>query len=69
MRTTSPVSGPAAKGSKARTKHDCAACGMPMADSLSRLGSIRCHDCRDIDAPLCSRRHVTTGRHEPPRTV
>jgi hypothetical protein len=33
----------------------CAACGMPMADSLSRLGSIRCHDCRDVDAPLALR--------------
>ena len=30
----------------------CAACGLPIAESLSRLGSIRCHDCRDIGAPL-----------------
>jgi hypothetical protein len=22
-----------------------------MADSLSRLGSVRCHDCRDVEAP------------------
>jgi hypothetical protein len=27
---------------------------MPMADSLSRLGSVRCHDCRDVDAPIRS---------------
>lgn len=29
----------------------CAACHEPMAESLSRLGSIRCHDCRDVKAP------------------
>jgi hypothetical protein len=29
----------------------CAACHEPMAESLSRLGSLRCHDCRDIEAP------------------
>jgi hypothetical protein len=36
------------------TTHLCAACGLPMAESLSRLGSVRCHDCRDIDAPVRS---------------
>jgi hypothetical protein len=29
----------------------CAACHEPMAESLSRLGSLRCHDCRDVEAP------------------
>ncbi len=33
----------------------CAACGAPMADSLVRLGSIRCHDCRETAAPLLDR--------------
>ena len=30
----------------------CAVCGSPMADALVRLGSIRCHDCRETAAPL-----------------
>ncbi len=30
----------------------CAACDGPLADSLRRLGSIRCHDCRETAAPL-----------------
>ena len=30
----------------------CAACGLPIAETLSRLGSVRCHDCRDIGAAL-----------------
>jgi hypothetical protein len=30
----------------------CASCGSPLAESLQRLGSLRCHDCRDIDAPI-----------------
>jgi hypothetical protein len=25
----------------------CRNCGTPVADALSRLGSLRCHDCRD----------------------
>ncbi len=33
----------------------CAVCGSPMSESLVRLGSIRCHDCREIAAPLLSR--------------
>ena len=32
--------------------HTCAACGEPLAPSLARLGSLRCHDCRDNGAPL-----------------
>ena len=47
LRTTSP-------GSEADTALVCAACGLPLAESLSRLGSIRCHDCRDVDAPIPS---------------
>jgi hypothetical protein len=43
----------------------CGACGMPMADSLSRLGSMRCHDCRDINAPIRSQLPTeTTGPRE-----
>jgi hypothetical protein len=30
----------------------CLACGARMADCLIRMGSPRCHDCRDVDAPL-----------------
>jgi hypothetical protein len=30
----------------------CSACGLPIAEMLSRLGSLRCHDCRDLGAPL-----------------
>jgi hypothetical protein len=30
----------------------CLACGGEVAPSLSRTGSVRCHDCRDVDAPL-----------------
>jgi hypothetical protein len=58
LRTRSPVS-------EARTAHLCAACGLPIADSLSRLGSIRCHDCRDVDAPIRSEVPAeTTGPRE-----
>jgi hypothetical protein len=69
MRTTSPVSRLSAEGSKARPKHDCAACGMPVADSLSRLGSIRCHDCRDVDAPIRSKRRRITAMRDRLRTA
>jgi hypothetical protein len=34
------------------TTTPCAACGLPVAEALSRLGSVRCHDCRDLGAPL-----------------
>lgn len=58
LRTTSP-------GSEADTALVCAACGLPIADSLSRLGSIRCHDCRDVDAPIPSEVPTeTTGPRE-----
>jgi hypothetical protein len=32
--------------------HVCLACGGPIEDCLARAGSLRCHDCRDGDAPL-----------------
>jgi hypothetical protein len=31
---------------------NCLACGAKIASSLSRLGSLRCHDCRDTEARL-----------------
>jgi hypothetical protein len=67
MRTrfTSPVSALSANGAGPGAPQTCAACGMPIADSLSRLGSIRCHDCRDADAPIRSQLPAeTTGPHE-----
>jgi hypothetical protein len=30
----------------------CLACGGEIAPLLSHTGSVRCHDCRDEDAPL-----------------
>jgi hypothetical protein len=58
LRITSPAS-------EARTAHLCGACGLQIADSLSRLGSIRCHDCRDADAPIRSDVAIeTTGPRE-----
>lgn len=30
----------------------CLACGEPVAPALRRLGSLRCHECRDNDVPL-----------------
>jgi hypothetical protein len=30
----------------------CLACGVALSPSLERSGSLRCHDCRDVDAPL-----------------
>jgi hypothetical protein len=30
----------------------CLACRGPIADCLARGGSLRCHDCRDDEAPL-----------------
>ena len=52
MRFTYPALALSADVPGGDTPHACAACGLPMADSLSRLGSIRCHDCRDVDAPI-----------------
>jgi hypothetical protein len=58
LRTTAP-------GSEAHRALLCAACGLPIADSLSRLGSVRCHDCRDVDAPIPSEVPTeTTGPRE-----
>jgi hypothetical protein len=59
-RFTSPVSALSANVPGARTTYVCAACSMPIADSLSRLGSVRCHDCRDIDAPIRSQPLIET---------
>ena len=30
----------------------CLACGLPLRDTLARLGALRCIDCREIDRPL-----------------
>jgi hypothetical protein len=30
----------------------CLACGGELADPLRRTASLRCHDCRELDAPL-----------------
>jgi hypothetical protein len=58
LRTPSPAS-------EARETHVCAACGLPLADFLNRLGSLRCHDCRDDDAPIRSEApSETTGPRE-----
>jgi hypothetical protein len=27
----------------------CVICGLPLASVLEQLGSLRCHDCRDVD--------------------
>jgi hypothetical protein len=59
MRFRSPVSALSANAPGPHTQI-CGACGMPMADSLSRLGSIRCHDCRDVDAPIRSQLPIET---------
>jgi hypothetical protein len=32
----------------------CLACGVELSPTLERSGSLRCHDCRDADAPLRS---------------
>jgi hypothetical protein len=63
MRFRSPVAAPSADFAGAPTTLICAACGMPIADSLGRLGSIRCHDCRDDDAPI--RAQLSTERTDP----
>jgi hypothetical protein len=33
----------------------CLACGRELEESLARLGSLRCHNCRDESAPLDQR--------------
>ena len=30
----------------------CLACGSALAAALERFASLRCHDCRDTDAPI-----------------
>jgi hypothetical protein len=30
----------------------CLSCGGELAPPLARLGSLRCHACRELDAPL-----------------
>lgn len=30
----------------------CLACGGELAEPLGRMASLRCHDCRELDAPL-----------------
>jgi hypothetical protein len=30
----------------------CLSCGRELAPPLARLGSLRCHTCRELDAPL-----------------
>jgi hypothetical protein len=42
----------------------CASCCRPMAESLGRLGSVRCHDCLETDAPV--RESCVTGVRETP---
>jgi hypothetical protein len=69
MRIASPFLRLFGKGFKTRTTHDCAACGMPIADSLRRLGSVRCHDCRDTDAPISPKPGATTVTRERPGTA
>jgi hypothetical protein len=44
------------------TTFACAACCGPMADSLARLGSVRCHDCLETQAPV--REACVTGLRE-----
>ena len=41
----------------------CLACGAEIESALSRLGSLRCHDCRDTTARLDPLRlHTSHGR-------
>jgi hypothetical protein len=44
------------------TTFACASCCRPMADSLARLGSVRCHDCLETQAPV--REACVTGLRE-----
>jgi hypothetical protein len=36
----------------ASTTFSCASCCRAIADSLARLGSVRCHDCIETQAPV-----------------
>jgi hypothetical protein len=49
----------------ASTTFACASCCRPMADSLGRLGSVRCHDCLETQAPV--REACVTARRPQPR--
>jgi hypothetical protein len=42
----------------------CAACSGPLAESLARLGSVRCHDCREVGAPLTAKPDALGGVRE-----
>lgn len=44
------------------TTFACASCCGPIAESLARLGSVRCHDCLETGAPL--REACVTGLRE-----
>jgi hypothetical protein len=44
----------------------CLSCGGELAPTLARLASLRCHDCRDSNAPINA--HLIrsrTPRHSP----
>jgi hypothetical protein len=49
------------------TTFACASCCRPMADSLARLGSVRCHDCLETQAPV--REACVTALRRPPREL
>jgi hypothetical protein len=51
----------------ASTTFACASCCRPMADSLARLGSVRCHDCIETQAPV--REACVTPLRRPPREL
>jgi len=38
----------------AQTPQLCLACGTALSPALVRFASLRCHDCRDVEAPLRS---------------
>jgi hypothetical protein len=38
---------PADRSGFDRAELTCRSCGTPIAETLGRLGSLRCHDCRD----------------------
>jgi hypothetical protein len=64
MPLTSPNSARPNESPDAPSAYCCAACGTPIAGTLSRLGSVRCHDCRDSDAPILSQAQSETSPRE-----
>jgi hypothetical protein len=38
---------PADRSGSGHAEPTCRSCGTPIAETLGRLGSLRCHDCRD----------------------